>query len=80
MHMVRFHAKTKEQAFKTLFSCVLVTGLINFAAIVLLHMVEAKEHVKILLATLLSICTWSWKSVAKGFTKIRYWAYLNCVK
>ena len=50
MHMVRFHAKTKEQAFKTLFSCVLVTGLINFTAVVLLHTLEAKKHVKILLA------------------------------
>ena len=53
MHMVRFHAKTKEQAFKTLFSCVLVTGLINFAAIVLLHMVEGIRN---MLRSCLQLC------------------------
>ena len=61
----------------------LVTCIINFAAIVLLRTVKTEESVKILLATLhdttqykkktrllklkLLFCTWSQKSLAKGF-------------
>ena len=48
----------------------LVTCLINFVIIVLLRTVESKERVRILLATLHDTT----QSVAKGFTKIRYWA------
>ena len=39
------------------------------------HSDHANFITRLLKLKLLSVCTWSRKSVAKGFTKIRHWAY-----